>query len=210
MAGGCQRGDAHPSTHLDDLPVRHGGAVEGHVVLAVDEVLGTGALREREAAGDVVVVDVGLEDVRQAYAVLLEEVEHAVDVALWVDDERDLAVVDEVAAVAERRGLDGDDGEVLHHRPTATTRPDAIQAWVPPATETASKPWATSRSVIALERLPEAQIDVHAGGAVDLVQARGQLAHGHEDGSGDVALGVLGALADVDRRACGVLGGEVL
>ena len=37
------------------------------------------------------------------------EVEHSVDVALRVDDEADLAVVDEVAAVAEGRCLDGED-----------------------------------------------------------------------------------------------------
>ena len=118
VAGGRQRGDAHASTHLDDLSVRHGGAGEGHVVLAVDEVVGTGPLREREAAGDVVVVDVGLEDVGEAYAVLVEEGQHAVDVALRVDHERDLAVVHEVAAVAEGGGVDHEDGEVGHHRPT--------------------------------------------------------------------------------------------
>ena len=52
-------------------PSATGGAGEGHVVLAIDEVLGTGSLREREAAGDVVVVDVGLEDVREVQAVLV-------------------------------------------------------------------------------------------------------------------------------------------
>ena len=112
VAGGCQRSDAHPSTHLDDLSVRHGGAGEGHVVLAIDEVLGTGALREGEAAGDVVVVDVGLEDVGEAHAVLVEQREDAVDVALRVDHEGDLAVVHEVAAVAEGGRLDGDDRQV--------------------------------------------------------------------------------------------------
>ena len=117
VAGGSQRGDAHPSTHLDDLSVRNGGAVEGHVVLAVDEVLGTGALRESEPAGDVVVVDVGLEDVGEAHVVLLEQGEDAVDVALRVDHEGDLAVVHEVAAVAERRGLDRDDGDATSQAP---------------------------------------------------------------------------------------------
>ena len=103
VAGGGDRAHAHPVPDLDDLAVAHRGAVEGHLVLAVDEVRGAGALRERQTAGDVVVVDVGLEDVGEAHAVLVEQVEDAVDVALRVDHEGDLAVVDEVAAVAERR-----------------------------------------------------------------------------------------------------------
>ena len=164
VAGGCQRGDAHPSTHLDDLSIRYGGSEEGHVVLAIDEVLSTGALREREATGDVVVVDVGLEDVGEPDPVLLEQGEDPVDVALGVDHERDLTVVNEVGPVTQRRGLDGNDGQVCarvaglvghlgrllrvgrlrqggcivqvgDHRPTPTARPDETQAWVPPATE---------------------------------------------------------------------------
>ena len=99
------------SPDLDDLSVRDRGAVEGHLVLAVDEVVGTGALREGEATGDVVVVDVGLEDVGEAYAVLVEQGQDPVDVALRVDHDGDLAVVHEVGAVAERRRLDRDDGE---------------------------------------------------------------------------------------------------
>ena len=113
VAGGCQRSDAHPSTHLDDLSVRYGGAGEGHVVLPIDEVPGTGSLREREAPGDVVVVDVRLEHVREAYAVLVEEVEDAVDVALGVDHEGDVAVVHEIAPVAQGRRLDRDDRQVV-------------------------------------------------------------------------------------------------
>ncbi len=131
VAGGRQHSDAHTSTHLDDVSVRYGGAGEGDVVLAIDEVLGAGPLRESEAAGDVVVVDVGLEDVREAYGVLVEEGQHAVDVALRVDDERDLAVVHEVAAVAEGRGVDHEDGEVGHRRPTSAVRPQEIRARVP-------------------------------------------------------------------------------
>ena len=74
------------------------------VVGGVDEVRGTGGLRQGEPAGDVVVVDVGLEDVGEPDAVLVEQAQHPVDVALRVDHERDLAVVDEVAAVARGWG----------------------------------------------------------------------------------------------------------
>jgi len=38
--------------------------------------------------------------------------EYAVDVTLRVDYERDLAVMGEVAAVAQGWGLDGDDGDL--------------------------------------------------------------------------------------------------
>jgi hypothetical protein len=56
-----------------------------------------------------VVADVRLEDVGDAHAGLLGGGDHAVDVTLGVDDDRDLAVVDAVAAVPQGRGVDGDD-----------------------------------------------------------------------------------------------------
>src|SRR5690606_25470721 len=77
------------------------------------------APRELEPAGDVVVVDVGLEDVGQRDAEVVEKVDDAVDVALRVDDGRDLAVGDEVAAVAEGGGLDGVDLHVGTPGPVA-------------------------------------------------------------------------------------------
>ena len=64
-----------------------------------------------QTAGDVVVVDVGLEDVGDSHTRRRGQVEYAVDVPLWVDHERDLAVMGEVAAIPQRRGLDGDDGD---------------------------------------------------------------------------------------------------
>ena len=65
-----------------------------------------GALGQREPTGHVVVVDVRLEDVGEPHPVLLEQVQDAVDVTLRIDHERDLAVVDDVAAITQGRGLD--------------------------------------------------------------------------------------------------------
>ena len=48
---------------------------------------------------------------------------------------------------AERGGIDGYDREARHHRPTPTARPRTIQVRAPPATDSASKSAATSRSV---------------------------------------------------------------
>jgi hypothetical protein len=58
------------------------------------------------AAGDVVVVDVRLEHVRDPHAGRVREFQDAVDVPLRVDHERDGAVMRQVAAVAEGRRVD--------------------------------------------------------------------------------------------------------
>lgn len=165
VARGGKHGEAHAVTDLDDVAVADLGPLEGDLVGAVDQVGRAGGPRESETASDVVVVDVGLEDVGQAHVVLGQQIEDPVDVALRVDHERDLAVVDQVAAVAQGRGLDRDDCQVIREgalghdaQPFLIGRPDRIQAPVPPATLTASKPWATRTSVIAALRLPLAQM----------------------------------------------------
>src|SRR5664280_1899423 len=95
--------------YLDDVAVADRRALEGHRVLGVDVVPRTRDPGQRVPASDVVVVDVGLEHVRDAHAGLAGEVEDAVDIALRVHDERHPPVVDQVGTVAERRRLDGDD-----------------------------------------------------------------------------------------------------
>ncbi len=75
--------------------------VEGDRVGRVHPVPGAGAPRELEAAGDVVVVDVGLEDQAGGHAGAGEVPLDPVDVALRVDDHRHAAVVDHVTAVTE-------------------------------------------------------------------------------------------------------------
>ncbi|MGT2461490.1 hypothetical protein [Sinomonas atrocyanea] len=62
-----------------------------------------------QAAGEVVVVDVGLGDVRDLHAGRGGGGLDAVDVPLGVDHEGVLPIVHEVAAVAELRGVDDDD-----------------------------------------------------------------------------------------------------
>ena len=155
-------------------------------------------------------MDVGLEDVGEADAVLVEQGQHPVDVALRVDHEGDLAVVHEVAAVAERRGLDGDDGAGR----TSQTHPHGATGGDPGL--------GAAGHGDGVEALGDEQVghrlravargadDVDAGRAVDLAEAGGELAHRHEDGAGHVGLGVLGALADVDGGAVVPLGGVVL
>jgi len=64
VARGGDRGDPHPRPDLEGLTVAHGGPLEGHLVLGVDQVFRAGAPGKGQTAGDVVVVDVGLEDVR--------------------------------------------------------------------------------------------------------------------------------------------------
>ncbi len=110
----------------------------GNVIGCVDVVGRAGDLRKGQSAGDVVVVDVGLEDVGDEYTRRADELEHAVDVTLRVDHERDLAVMDEVAAVPQGRGLDGDDGDHQGRRPSTIGCPARAQAPVPPVTEYAS------------------------------------------------------------------------
>ncbi len=85
------------------------------------------------------------------------EAEHAVEVALRVDDERHPAVMGEVGAVAEAGGVERQDGD---HRGSsqaavATGRPDSIHSPVPPATLVASMPTAR-RSAVAWALRPPA------------------------------------------------------
>jgi hypothetical protein len=59
-----------------------------------------------ESARHVVVVHVGFEDVGDALAASVDDVEHPIDVALGVHHHRDTAAADEVTAVSEPGGLD--------------------------------------------------------------------------------------------------------
>jgi hypothetical protein len=86
-------------------------ALEVHRVVGVDEVRRAGGRRQGGTAGDVVVVNVGLEHVGEPDPVLVEQREDPVDVALRVHHQGDLAVVDQVAAVAQAGCLHDQDGQ---------------------------------------------------------------------------------------------------
>jgi hypothetical protein len=119
-----QGGDQHAGANLDGVPVADGGPCEAHLVEGVHVVGRAGAPSERETAGDVVVVDMGLEDIGQPDVVLLQDRQDPVDVSLQVDDQGDIAVMDDVAAVAESGGLHYENREILcGHAPPYVTRP---------------------------------------------------------------------------------------
>ncbi len=135
MAGRGEHPCPHRLTHDDHVAVTDRDPVEHHRVVSVDVIRRTGRGSQRIPTGDVVVVDVRLEHVRDDHPLRRGEVEDPVDVALWVDHERDLPVVDEVAAVAEGGRVDGQDvdhGGTPHQAfasiPWTTGRPARAQA----------------------------------------------------------------------------------
>ena len=110
---GVPRGGQHPDPHhradLDDVPVGDRHPVEGHLVGRVDVVGRPGGERQRQPAGHVVVVQVGLEDVGDPHPPGRGQGQHPVDVPLRVDDQGDLPVMREVTPVAQRGRVNGHD-----------------------------------------------------------------------------------------------------
>ena len=109
VAGGVDDAELDGSG-VDDVAVGDGASLVGDVVSGGHDVLGAGGAGQFQAAGDVVVVDVGFQDVGDPHAAVGGEVEDPVDVALRVDHHGDVTVGDQVAAVAETGGFD--DGHV--------------------------------------------------------------------------------------------------
>lgn len=114
VAGGGEDGDGE-AAELQDVAVPDALPLELHRLVGGDEVGHPQRAGEVEATGDVVVVDVGLEDVGQSDPVGIEDLQHPVDVALRVDDQGGAAVADDVAAVPQRGRLDRHD---LKHGPS--------------------------------------------------------------------------------------------
>ena len=108
VAGGVDDPHSHLAG-LDHVPVAHRHPLVGDRVVGVDAVLRADLLSEAEAPGDVVVVDVGLEHVRDAQPTRLGDGQHSVDVALRVDHHGDRSVVSDIRTVTQRRGVQGDD-----------------------------------------------------------------------------------------------------
>jgi hypothetical protein len=90
----------------DALAVGDGGALKHHRISGIDEVTRAVRLRQFQAAGEVVVVDVGLGYVGDGHPGAAGGGFDPVRVPLRVDDERYRAVMDEVAAVPQLRGFD--------------------------------------------------------------------------------------------------------
>ena len=107
VPGGGYDPDPHHRADLDQVPVSGRNPVEGHRIGRVDVVGRPGGARQRQPAGHVVVVQVGLEDMGDPHPPGRGQVQHPVDVPLRVDDHGDLPVVRKVAPVAQRRRVNG-------------------------------------------------------------------------------------------------------
>ncbi len=116
VAGGGQR--RHPQVPgRKALAVLGWYPVEVHVVPGGHHVGGVSRLRQRQAAAHVVVVDVGLEHVGDPHPDRASRVDEPADVALRVDHDGHVAVVDEVAAIPQTSGLQGHDLGSRHGAP---------------------------------------------------------------------------------------------
>ena len=104
-------------THLHDIAVTHPDPVEADRVVGVDQVRRTGRPGQRIPAGDVVVVDVRLDDMRDPHPGPRGRREHPVDVPLRVDHQGDLPVVHQVAPIPETGRLDRHDRDRWSHGP---------------------------------------------------------------------------------------------
>ena len=118
MARGGQHPHPHPAADRDHVPIGDAGPVEGHLVGGVDVVSGPGSPRESKTASDVVVVHVRLEHVADRHSQPGRQRQHPVDVTLRVHHKRPLPVVHQIASIAQRRSVNGDD---LHGRRCLST-----------------------------------------------------------------------------------------
>lgn len=103
VAGGVDRRDRERSGG-DALAVADAVALEANRVVGVENVGGATVLGECQPARDVVVVNVRLEHVGDRH--VAGHVQHAVDVALGIDDDGDGAVGHEIGPVPEARRFD--------------------------------------------------------------------------------------------------------
>lgn len=107
MAGGMNHVDVQAS-HPEPVAISDRVVVEAQRFGLGMDVGRPGHPNQHEATAHVVVVEVGLGDVADANAGVLHRRQNPVEIALRVDHQRVGAVVDDVAAIPERRGLDDD------------------------------------------------------------------------------------------------------
>src|SRR5690606_16192697 len=105
VAGGGVDGQAQGGADRYVFAVAYRSAGEGGLLFGGGQVGCAGGLGQGQAAGDVVVVQVGFGYVGEAYAEAAGRGDEAVDVAVGVDDHAGFAVVCQVAAVAQGGGL---------------------------------------------------------------------------------------------------------
>jgi hypothetical protein len=105
------QGQAGFSVDLRTVAVARRYALEGDAGSGRHEVGGARDPGELQATGDVVVVDVPLDDVGDPHPAPSGRRDHLVDVSRWVDRHRRALTAGETAAVAEPRHLDRVDEE---------------------------------------------------------------------------------------------------
>ncbi len=184
-----------------------GGAVadlrgaEPVVVPARHQVLRAQLIGQHQPARDVVVVHVGLHDVRQGPCVLLQDGHHAVDVALRVDHDRLVVERDDVRAVTEVVGVQRDHGGPASGHPrTALDRLAGHDPRARAAQDVHRLP-AVAGQPVARRHRPVARLadDEQLLVGRQLVQAHRDQRQGDVEGAGDVACHVLVHLAHVDE-----------
>ena len=100
---------------MDLVTVAHRMALKGHLLRRGDQIGHTELLGQRPSAGNIVVVNVSLGDVRDANASSRGGSHNTFSVPLRVDSHPDLAVMKHIRAVAELRRRQRD--EVNHCAP---------------------------------------------------------------------------------------------
>jgi len=106
MARGGQHPHPHPVADRDHVPIGDAGPVEGHLVGGVDVVGRPGGPGQRQPAGHVVVVQMGLEHVGDPHTLGRGQVQHPVNIPLRIHHHGNVAVVREVAPVTQRGRVD--------------------------------------------------------------------------------------------------------
>jgi len=110
MGEGVPRRGQHPDPQhradLDDVAIFHRHAVEGHRIGGVDVVGRPGGPGQRQPAGHVVVVQMGLEHVGDPHTLGRGQVQHPVNIPLRIHHHGNVAVVREVAPVTQRGRVD--------------------------------------------------------------------------------------------------------
>ena len=125
MPGSGDHRDPHRIPDRDHIAVADRDPAESHVVGPVHVIPGTGLAGQRQAAGHVVIVNVGLEHMGDLGPPAGRCRQHPVNVPLRIHHQRGSPVGRQVTAVPQRRGVDTDD---LDHNRTSPARTSAAHA----------------------------------------------------------------------------------